>query len=180
MFSTKLCVMPNWLCPKQVLVCLWGLGMDNALWEMAQQTVSHRRALFGEEKTREQRPGALFYTREPVHGGLGVPVCSRERTLVYRPSTCPPRPRCGGPGRTVTDGSLPSSWKRGGVNGVAVGTEPPAAAVSLVPGRPAQPALSPPRRSAVGPATRSEAGTHHQGSEASSASAISSQAKEQR
>lgn len=68
MFSTKPCVMPDWLCPKQVLVCLWELGMDNALWEMAQQTVSHRRALFGEEKMREQRPGALFYTRELVRG----------------------------------------------------------------------------------------------------------------
>lgn len=82
MFSTKLCVMPDWLCPKQVLVCLWGLGTDNALWEMAQQTVSHRRALFGEEKTREQRPGALFYTRELVHGGLGVPVCSGKDPCV--------------------------------------------------------------------------------------------------
>lgn len=107
-------------------------------------------------------------------------MCSREGTPVYRPPTRPPRPRCGGPGCAVTDTYLPSFWKRGGVNGVAVVTEPPAAAASLAPCRPAQPALSPPQRSAVGPVTWSEAGTQHQGPEASAASAISSPAKGQR
>lgn len=52
----------DWLRPKQVLACLWGLGTDTVLWEMAQQTVSYERALLGEEKTREQGPGAPFCT----------------------------------------------------------------------------------------------------------------------
>lgn len=42
--------MADWLRPKQVPACLWGLGMDTVPWEMAQQTVSHERALVGEEK----------------------------------------------------------------------------------------------------------------------------------
>lgn len=67
--------MPDWLCPKQVLVCLWELGTDNALWEMAQQTVSHRRALFGRKK-RESRDLEPCSTLESWYMGAWESQCA--------------------------------------------------------------------------------------------------------
>lgn len=105
---------------------------------------------------------------------------SWERTLDCRPSACP------APAQVqqlwslvITVASLASSRER---SGVAVATESPAAAAafSLAPCRHSRPAPSPPPRSSVWPVRWSEAGTHHRGLEASSASVISCQAEEQR
>lgn len=79
---------------------------------------------------------SLLHQRASPWGPLRVPVCVPGRVLVLPPH------RRGCPGPAVTDTSLPSSWKRGGV---AVVTESPAAAASSVPYRPARPALSPPQ-----------------------------------
>ena len=107
-------------------------------------------------------------------------MCARERTLDCRPSAhLAPTQVQRLWSLTITAVSLASSQKGGGV---AVVTESPAAAaaVSLAPYRRSQPALSPPPRSAVWPERWSEAGTHRQGLKASSASAISCQAEEER
>lgn len=141
---------------------------DNALCEIwVQRMVTPERAVSREKKQEPAPPPesqTMFW----------------ERTLDCRPSACP------APAQVqqlwslvITAASLASSRERGGV---AVATESPAAAaaVSLAPCRCSRPAPSPPPRSSVWPVRWSEAGTHHRGLKASSASVISCQAEEQR
>lgn len=137
---------------------LRGLGADNA-------HVTHGPGRGHSGKTRGK---TWSRTREPVPQALGSQGMSGERTFPCAPPAPVWQPRS----LSITDGALASSREGGGL------TEPPGAAASAAPCRPAQRALSPLPRSAVGPARGPEAGTRCRGSEASPASATSCRAED--
>lgn len=145
---------------------LWGLGTG----DRAQRVVTHERAVFREGKNESQD---LELHLGAGARGPGVPGCVQGTDFGLQ-ATCPlPQPSGQPWSLAITDASVALSREGGGL------TEAPGtAAASSVPCTPAQPAPSPPPRSAAGPARWPRAGTHSQGSGASAASVVSCQAKD--